>query len=241
VAESEAEAESESGSDSEPNEPRKAEDDEAREDANDEREDASDEGEGASTSDEDASDEDASDEDASDEDASSSEDDEGASESSAKEDSDSDSDSDSDDGATKSDSSAKSDDDPPKKSSKIWWLLPIAVIVEFWIYGHNGYLDVCVGKEGQTDFALAGAERTDDNRWKFPRCETELNLGLRSEYDDKVAAATKVACRGATLFRNRGEAAQCERQEDGWQRQVDARFCPPWDPNYYEHLFWFLK
>lgn len=139
------------------------------------------------------------------------------------------------------DEPAAKGDDAPKKSSKLWWLLPIAVVVEFWFYGHNGYLDVCVGKEGQTDFALAGSDRTDENRWKFPRCETELNLGLRSEYDDKVAAATKAACRGATLFRNRGESAQCERQENGWQRQVDARFCPPWDPNYYEHLFWFLK
>lgn len=122
-----------------------------------------------------------------------------------------------------------------------WWLLPAAMLVEFWVYGHNGYIDVCVGKEGETDFNLVGQPRTDANRWKFPRCETRTNLGLRSNYDERVEEATKVACRGATLFRFQGEAKSCEAQEESWKRQVSARFCPPWDPNYYEHLFWFLK
>ena len=131
--------------------------------------------------------------------------------------------------------------EPPKKASVLWWLLPAAVILEFWIYGHNGTIEVCVGKEGQTDFSLIGSERTDDNRWSFPRCETRLNLGLRSEFDAQAADAKKIACRGATLFKNRGEAAQCEASEDGWTERVDGQFCPPWDPNYYEHLFWFLK
>jgi len=133
------------------------------------------------------------------------------------------------------------DDDAPKKASRLWWLLPAAVILEFWIYGHNGTIEVCVGKEGQTDFSLIGSERTDDNRWSFPRCETRLNLGLQSEFDAQAADAKKIACRGATLFKNRGEASQCEASEDGWTERVDGQFCPPWDPNYYEHLFWFLK
>ena len=115
------------------------------------------------------------------------------------------------------------------------------MVVEFWVYGHNGYIDVCVGKDGQTDFSLIGKERTDDNRWKFPRCETRLNLGLRGAFDSEVDEGSKLACRGATLFKNRGQSKQCETQREGWTRQVDGRFCPPWDPNYYEHLFWFLK
>lgn len=122
-----------------------------------------------------------------------------------------------------------------------WWLLPAAMLIEFYVYGHNGYIDVCVGKEGQTDFSLVGQPRTDENRWKFPRCERRTNLGLRSTYEDKLADGVKVACRQATLFRNQGEAAQCEAADKGWVHQVDTSFCPPWDPNYYKHLFWFLQ
>jgi hypothetical protein len=132
--------------------------------------------------------------------------------------------------------------DPAKRRRiSLWWLLPAAMVVEFWVYGHNGYIDVCVGKEGHTDFTLEGEARTDENRWKFPRCESRTNLGLRSHFDERVEEATKVACRGATLFRFQGEAKQCEAGEGGWKRQVKSRFCPPWDPAYYEHLFWFLQ
>lgn len=115
------------------------------------------------------------------------------------------------------------------------------MVIEFWVYGRNGYIDVCVGKEGHTDFSLRDQARTDENRWKFPRCESRTNLGLRSHYDERVEEATKVACRGATLFRFQGEADRCEAGEAGWAREVSSRFCPPWDPAYYEHLFWFLK
>mgnify|MGYP001325408932 CR=1 FL=1 len=123
----------------------------------------------------------------------------------------------------------------------LWWILPAAMLVEFYVYGRNGYIDVCVGKQGQTDFSLVGQPRTDDNRWKFPRCERRINLGLRSSYDEKLADGVKVACRQATLFRHQGESAQCEAADGGWVHQVDTSFCPPWDPNYYKHLFWFLQ
>lgn len=128
-----------------------------------------------------------------------------------------------------------------RRRPSVWWLLPIAMVIEFWVYGRNGYIDVCVGKEGHTDFSLRDQARTDENRWKFPRCESRTNLGLRSHYDERVEEATKVACRGATLFRFQGEADRCEAGEAGWAREVSSRFCPPWDPAYYEHLFWFLK
>jgi hypothetical protein len=130
---------------------------------------------------------------------------------------------------------------PGRRRISLWWLLPVAMVVEFWVYGHNGYIDVCVGKEGHTDFTLKDQARTDENRWKFPRCERRTNLGLRSHYDERVEEATKVACRGATLFRFQGEAKACEAGESGWTREVTSRFTPPWDPAYYEHLFWFLK
>lgn len=126
-------------------------------------------------------------------------------------------------------------------TSRLWWALPILMIIEFYAYGHDGRLQICVGKQGHTDFSLVGQERTDENRWKFPRCETRLNLGLRSQYDEKVSEGTKVACRGATIFRHQGEAKACVAAEQGWEHRVDASFVPPWDPAYYEHLFWFLQ
>lgn len=129
---------------------------------------------------------------------------------------------------------------PRRRASRLWWALPILLVAELYVYGHHGRIEVCVGKEGDTDFSLVGQERTDDNRWKFPRCETRDNLGLRSQYDAGVEEATKAACRGATIFRHQGQAKACVAGEQGWQHRVDARFVPPWDPAYYRHLFWFF-
>ena len=132
----------------------------------------------------------------------------------------------------------------PKRGlfSRVWWLLPLVMVVEFYAYGRNGVIEVCVGKEGQTDFNLRpGDERTDDTRWKFPRCETRYDLGLRSNADEAIDDALDKACRGATLFQHRGEMEACQGEADGWKHEIDKRFCPPWDPHYYEHLFWFLK
>lgn len=128
----------------------------------------------------------------------------------------------------------------PKRGSRWWYALVVVLVVEFYVYGRGGEIQVCVGKEGQHDFALIGQERDDGNRWKFPRCELRENLGLRSHYDELVADATQSACRGQTLLRNRGEGGACLEQKDGWQRQVETRFVPPWDPRYYQHLLWFL-
>jgi hypothetical protein len=122
-----------------------------------------------------------------------------------------------------------------------WWVILIVVLVaEFYVYGRRGEIEVCVGKQGVHDFTLMGQERTDDTRWKFPRCESRVNLGLRSQYDEFVDDATNVACRGATLFRNRGEGPQCVAQESEWQRQIETSYIWPWDSRYYEHLLWFF-
>ncbi len=126
------------------------------------------------------------------------------------------------------------------RGSRWWYLLLAVLLVEFYVYGSRGEIQVCVGKEGQHDFALLGQTRDDSNRWKFPRCETRENLGLRSNHDVMVEDAAKGACRGQTMLRNRGEGKACLEQADGWSHQVDTRFIPPWDRRYYEHLLWFL-
>lgn len=130
---------------------------------------------------------------------------------------------------------------PRRRTSRLWWALPILMVVEFYVYGHNGRLEICVGKEGDTDFSLVGQARTDDNRWKFPRCETRLNLGLRSQKQAKIEEGTKVACRGATIFRHQGESKACVDRAKGWVHRVEGHFVAPWEPAYYQHLFWFLQ
>jgi len=122
-----------------------------------------------------------------------------------------------------------------------WWaLLAIALVVEFWMFGRRGEIQVCVGKAEVHRFELLGKARTDENRWAFPRCEKRLNLGLRSSYDAQVADATKAACRGATLFKLRKEGKPCEQATDGWKHRVRTEFVPPWDARYRRELFWFF-
>lgn len=125
--------------------------------------------------------------------------------------------------------------------SRWWWILLAIFVVEMWIYGSRGQVEVCVGKEGVHDFALVGSERTDENRWSFPRCEERLNLGLRSHFDEQVDQAVLKACRGATMFRHRGEGPACVERSDGWTQRVQTRYIWPWDARFYEHLFWFLS
>lgn len=129
---------------------------------------------------------------------------------------------------------------PARRRIPWWYVIASLIVVEFWLYGRRGYIDVCVGTQGETDFALVGKERTDANRWKFPRCERRLNVGLMSRYEEAVDEATSVACRGATILRHQGEGKACTKQEKGWVRQIETRHVPPWHAVYYEHLFWFL-
>ncbi len=127
-----------------------------------------------------------------------------------------------------------------RRGSRWWYLLLAVLLVEFYVYGRRAEIQVCVGKQGEHDFGLLGQERDDSNRWRFPRCEVRENLGLRSDFDALLDNATQSACRGQTMLRNRGEGPACIAQEDGWQRQIDSSFIPPWDNRYYEHLLWFL-
>lgn len=127
-----------------------------------------------------------------------------------------------------------------KGSSAWWWFVPVFIVAEFWLFGHRGEIHVCVGKTGVHDFSLVGEPRNDTNRWKFPRCEERLNIGLRSELEAQVADATQAACRGATTFHHRGEASACAEGTQGWEHSVTTSFVPPWDARYYERLLWFF-
>lgn len=120
------------------------------------------------------------------------------------------------------------------------WIVLALLVIEFGVYGSKGHIEVCVGKEGVHDFELAGQERTDENRWRFPRCESRTNLGLRSTYEEKVEEAVRVACRGATMIQHRGEGRSCIDAEDGWLQRIEATPCPPWHRHFWGQLLWFL-
>jgi hypothetical protein len=123
---------------------------------------------------------------------------------------------------------------------RLWWLLPLAIVVEFGIYGSRGHIEACVGKAGAHDFELVGQERTNANRWRFPRCEERTNLGLRSGYELKTREAVSVACRGATLLKHQGEGSDCVAGANGWQHRIGTSQCPPWHRHFWEHMLWFL-
>jgi hypothetical protein len=120
------------------------------------------------------------------------------------------------------------------------WIVVVALLIEFGVYGSNGHIEVCVGKEGVHDFDLVGQDRTDENRWQFPRCESRMNLGLRSTYEEKVDDAVRVACRGATMIQHRGESRSCSEAESGWVQRIQTHPCPPWHRHFWSHLLWFL-
>lgn len=128
----------------------------------------------------------------------------------------------------------------PNRSRAAWWpwLVGIAGILaaELYVYGHDGWVRVCVGRDGLTDLTMLDRPRPHDGIRGFPICAEHLNLGMYSRSDDAAREALDVACaRGATLLR--GEKADCLRKDHGWLRRVDKKNIPPWDPRLYRRLF----
>lgn len=115
-------------------------------------------------------------------------------------------------------------------------LLAVVLVVELFVYGRRGELEVCVAKDRIHDFALLGQERTDANRWRFPTCETRTNLSMMSHYEEAVSEAKKGACRRATQLSLRGQAPQCIKSADGWQFRVNARQVWPWEKPFYRTM-----
>ena len=127
---------------------------------------------------------------------------------------------------------------PEKGRSNVWlWVVGIASILalELYVYGHNGWIRVCVGQEGVTDFAALDAPRTQRRAAGFPVCMERLNLGMYSNGDEVARDALEQVCaRGATLMG--GDQRDCIRKEKGWIRRVDKQHVPPWDKRLYRRL-----
>ena len=142
------------------------------------------------------------------------------------------------DGAKKDDGEG---DEAPKR--RIPWLAIILVIaaVELFLFGNRGRIEVCVAKEGVHDFGLVGTPRTEDNTASYPSCETRLNIGMKSRYDDLKTDAVVQACRRANMFRGKEAILTCAVEADGWTHRITTDFVKPWEPEYRKKLFWFLE
>lgn len=125
-----------------------------------------------------------------------------------------------------------------RKSPLWWWVLGIACVlgVELFVYGHNGWVRVCVGLEGVTDLTLIDRPKHRDGMKGFPICAEQLNLGMYSRSGDAAQEALEQACsRGAPLLH--GIKQECLRKEHGWVRRVDKSNIMPWDERLYRRLF----
>lgn len=144
----------------------------------------------------------------------------------------------SDSGASGGDKGPKSAEKPQTKSSGwLVWLLGLACIlsIELYIYGHNGWVRVCVGIEGATKFELLDHPKEHGGQRGYPVCAEQLNLGMYSRSEDAAQEALDVACtRGATLIH--GNKQDCLRKEHGWMRRVDKAQVPPWDPRLFRRM-----
>jgi hypothetical protein len=127
-----------------------------------------------------------------------------------------------------------------EKDRTIWfWVLGIvaALSIELYVYGHNGFVQVCVGVEGVTDFSQRGTLRSAANAKTAPFCASRLNLGMYSDTDERAQEALNEACSRATIL-NRKELTPCLRRENKWARQVYKEQVPPWDKRLYRRLLW---
>jgi hypothetical protein len=119
------------------------------------------------------------------------------------------------------------------------WLAVIAVLfcVELYVYGRNGWVQVCVGIEGITDYTLLTTPRADARPGQFPFCAERLNIGMYSTADKSAEEALNSVCgRASALMKT--EKLECVRRENGWTRHVVRKQVPPWDPRVYRRLLW---
>lgn len=121
-----------------------------------------------------------------------------------------------------------------------WVGLVVVFAIELVVYGYRGAIEVCVGRAGVTDFGLKGQPRTEGNRAAYPECHQTRNIGLKSGYEDAVQESAIYACRRATLFQGQDALLACSAGIEPFQHKVDAGFVPPWEPDFYRRLFWFL-
>lgn len=131
-------------------------------------------------------------------------------------------------------------DEKNRKDKTFWiWVAGILFILglELFIFGHDGKIEVCVGVEGVTEWALKDQARTPETFRKAPVCAERLNLGMYAGSQEAAEAALNEACKRATMLQ-RDALQDCIRRENKWTRQVNKQQVPPWDERLYRRLLW---
>jgi len=148
--------------------------------------------------------------------------------------------------AEASDATGKPAEKPAEKQERvrsgawIWLALLVVALVELYMFGRRGHIEVCVARQGEHDFALIGTPRTEENTRRYPTCEKRLNVGILSHFDEAKEDAMIHACRRATILRGKRAALECALAAEGWEHRETTAWCPPWHDHYYKRLFWFL-
>jgi hypothetical protein len=132
-----------------------------------------------------------------------------------------------------------------KKEPETWtntfiWIgvIVLALGIELFIYGHDGRIQVCVGIDKLTDYAIRNEPRTKENAVKHPFCAERLNLGMWSSSEKHSKAALTEACSAAARVVGAEHRQKCLRRDEPWTRFVETEHIMPWDSRLYRRLFW---
>jgi hypothetical protein len=147
--------------------------------------------------------------------------------------------------AKQDEAEAKQDkaDEPTRRetwTNTLIWALGILCLlgIELYVYGHDGDIEVCVGIDKLTDYAIRAEPRTKANATKHPFCAKRVNLGMWSKSDELADAALKEACGAASRVVGAEHRQKCIRRDDPWTRFVEKQQIPPWDPRLYRRILW---
>ena len=127
-----------------------------------------------------------------------------------------------------------------KSARKIpWFWLSVAVLfcAELYVFGHDGELSACVGKEGTHDFSLIGGEHDESQRWALPYCQSGENLGMVSHREELAARARNISCQQAAALQFPEEEESCRNSQDGWKLQYRGKQIYPWSARFVKRFF----
>jgi hypothetical protein len=129
-----------------------------------------------------------------------------------------------------------------ERRNTLIWVSALGTLftVELVVFGYNGYVDVCVGREGVTDFALSNRAAGTDDAQKMPLCQRRHNLGMQSRYDEEAKAGLRQACQRASAMFGTRDWSSCVSGSGGWTRRITGHQVPPWHEPFYREMLWFL-
>lgn len=134
------------------------------------------------------------------------------------------------------------DDRVRERRNTLIWVAAIGLLltIELYLFGRNGYIDVCIGRDGITDFGLVGEPVTQETSRKAPLCQRRHNLGMQSRYDEELKAGLRQACQRANATFGTRDVMSCINGKDPWAHWIASEQVPPWHEAFYKQMLWFL-